>query len=57
MGGFFFSNPNSSGKIPQDFDNIPQMVWANSRVQHITIQQDESIFISWNLIIHQKKNF
>ena len=55
MGGFFFSNPISSGKIPQDFDNIPQMVCANSRVQHITIQQVESIFISLNLFIHHNK--
>lgn len=53
--GFSFQNPISSGKIPKDFYNIPQMAWANSRVQHINIQQDESIFISWNLIIYQKK--
>lgn len=53
--GFSFQNPISSGKIPKDFYNIPQMAWANSRVQHISIQQDESIFISWNLIIYQKK--
>lgn len=54
--GFFsFQNPISSGKISKDFYNIPQMARANSRVQHINIQQDESIFISWNLIIYQKK--
>lgn len=52
---FSFQNPISSGKIPKDFYNIPQMARANSRVQHINIQQDESIFISWNLIIYQKK--
>lgn len=52
---FSFQNPISSGKIPKDFYNIPQMARANSRVQHINIQQDESIFISWNLIIYQNK--
>lgn len=52
---FSFQNPISSGKIPKDFYNIPQMTRANSRVQHINIQQNESIFISWNLIIYQKK--
>lgn len=34
------------------------MARANSKVQHINIQQDESIFISWNLIkiLEDKKN-
>lgn len=47
-----FWNSMSSGKIPKDFD-ISQMARANSRVQRINIQQGESIFISWNLIIYQ----
>lgn len=39
---FSFQNPISFGEIPKDFYNIPQMARANSRVQHINIQQDES---------------
>lgn len=52
---FLFQNPISSRKIPEDFYNVPQVARTNSRVQHINIQQDESIFISLNLIICQKK--
>lgn len=34
------------------------MARANSKVQHINMQQDESIFISWNLIkiLEDKEN-
>lgn len=52
---FLFQNPISSRKIPEDFYNVPQVARTNSRVQHINIQQDESIFISLNLIICKKK--